>query len=194
MWGALTDTSIISSSEKIPLLSFHGDADDIVPPGHDYPFANVGPEFTSFFSRKTFGSVAIHDHMQNLGLKNKLVLFPRAGHDPQIGEDNILNEKMQVILENMHDFLLEIILADSSVLKGKNSYEIHDPTAVFEVSGKGFVWAQWEVSGGKLIGTRKNGQQAEVVWFANDTVHKIRCVAMNENGLVNTIDKYITLK
>jgi pimeloyl-ACP methyl ester carboxylesterase len=194
MWGALTDTSMISADEKIPLLSFHGDADDIVPPGHEYPFANVGSEFTSFFSRKTFGSVAIHDHMENLGIKNKLVLFPGAGHDPQISEDNILNENMQTILENMNDFLLEIILEDSSVLRGKSEYGFHDPTALFEVSGKGFVTAKWEVTGGKLLGTRKNGQQAEVVWFADETVHKIRCVAMNENGLVNTIDKYISLK
>ena len=39
MWGAMPDTTLLHR-RNIPILAFHGDADNIVPYGHDYPLAS----------------------------------------------------------------------------------------------------------------------------------------------------------
>lgn len=194
MWGALTDTSMIGKDEKISVLLFHGDADQVVPPGHQYPFANMGTEFSSFFSRKTFGSVSIYEQLNRLGINSKLVIFPGADHDPQIGKDNKLNENMDIILENTQDFLYDIISADSSVLKGKFIYSSNDKTARFEVSGKGKITVNWQIKGGKIIQTHQDGKEIEVVWFSDAETHTLRCLMQNENGLLNTIEKNIIVR
>jgi len=193
MWGALTDTTLISKKENIPVLLFHGDADAIVPAGHQYPFANVGTEFSSFFSKKVYGSVSIHEHMQRLGHDSRLVLFPGADHDPQCGPGNTLNENMNVILDNMCGFMFEIISADSTVMRGKTVYSSQDKIALFEVTGKGNIRANWEVEGGKIIKTYNKNNRIGVVWFANAPVHKVICSASNENGLVSRMEKTIIL-
>lgn len=40
MWGAIHDTSILANS-RIPVISFHGDADGIVPYSYGYPFKDM---------------------------------------------------------------------------------------------------------------------------------------------------------
>lgn len=194
MWGALTDTAMISKRENIPVLLFHGDADEIVPPGHQYPFANVGTEFSSFFSHKTFGSVSIHQHMQRLGLKSRLVIFPGADHDPQNGPDNKLNENMDIILENMNEFLYGLISADSTLIKGKTMFSMQDDAAVFRLKGKGALRASWNVTGGKIISTEENGALVKIVWFAGAPAHKLQCRVMNENGLVNSFQREVIIQ
>jgi pimeloyl-ACP methyl ester carboxylesterase len=194
MWGALTDTAMISKRENIPVLLFHGDADEIVPPGHQYPFANVGTEFSSFFSRKTFGSVSIHEHMQRLGFNSRLVMFPGAGHDPQNDQDNNLNDNINVILDNMNTFLFDIVSRDSTTLAGKYSFLLHDRVVVYRLKGKGKLRANWHIEGGKIIEMKNNGTEVSIVWFLNAVKHSLKCMAMNENGLVNVFEKEVFIQ
>jgi len=193
MWGALTDTALISNKENIPVLSFHGDADQIVPANHQYPFANVGTEFSSFFSQKTYGSVMIDRRMRNLSLKSRLVLFPGADHDPQVDSQNKLNEIMDMILAESEEFLFSIISADSTMLKGKYQIFLQDDISSFQLTGKGSIRANWSVVGGKIITTTQNGSEVQVVWFANAPEHKIQFSAINENGMLTTGEKQIRL-
>lgn len=193
MWGGLTDTSIIDKREKIPVLLFHGDKDEIVPAGHQYPFANISTELSSFFTSKTFGSFSIHEHMQRLGLNSRLIIFPGEGHDPQIGKNNTLNENMKVILENMNDFMYQLIAADSSQIAGKTTFSRTDPTAVFSIKGKGKISARWYVEGGAIVSTNNNTPEIKVVWFSDAQKHSLRCVAINENGFVNTVTREIRI-
>jgi predicted esterase len=193
MWGALTDTALISKKENIPVLSFHGDADQIVPPNHQYPFANVGTEFSSFFSQKTHGSVMIDRRMKNLSLISKLVLFPGADHDPQVDAQNKLNEIMDMILTESEQFLFNIISSDSTILKGKGQVSLQDDISSFELKGKGSIRANWSVLGGRVISTSSDGRKVNVVWFANAPEHKIHFTAINENGLLTTGEQQIRL-
>ncbi|MBP5650084.1 MAG: alpha/beta hydrolase [Bacteroidales bacterium] len=41
MWGALHEVDMLKNSKGTAILSFHGDADSIVPYGYDYPFTKV---------------------------------------------------------------------------------------------------------------------------------------------------------
>lgn len=41
MWGAMHEVNMLSHSEGTAILSFHGDADSVVPYGYDYPFTKV---------------------------------------------------------------------------------------------------------------------------------------------------------
>ncbi len=47
MWGAVHDTCILANS-RIPVISFHGDADGIVPYGFGLPFKNMMSTFLSY--------------------------------------------------------------------------------------------------------------------------------------------------
>lgn len=47
MWGAVHDTAILANS-RIPVISFHGDADGIVPYGYGLPFKNMMSTFLSY--------------------------------------------------------------------------------------------------------------------------------------------------
>lgn len=47
MWGAVHDTCILANS-RIPVISFHGDADGIVPYGYGLPFKNMMSTFLSY--------------------------------------------------------------------------------------------------------------------------------------------------
>ena len=47
MWGAVHDTNILANS-RIPVISFHGDADGIVPYGFGLPFKNMMSTFLSY--------------------------------------------------------------------------------------------------------------------------------------------------
>jgi len=184
MWGALTDTSMIRPSENIPVLHFHGDADNIVPPGHGYPFANISAEISSFFCRKTYGSIAIHEHMQKIGLNSKLVLFPGAGHDPQVDKNDNLNEQMDDILTEIDSFLYQILASDSFSISGNKIIQWSDKTAVYEIRNNKLTQTNWEIEGGKIIKTDKKGQRIQVVWFAEEQIHKIMYSAIQKNGFL----------
>jgi dienelactone hydrolase len=47
MWGTVHDTNILANS-RIPVISFHGDADGIVPYGFGLPFKNMMSTFLSY--------------------------------------------------------------------------------------------------------------------------------------------------
>ena len=47
MWGAVHDTCILANS-RIPIISFHGDADGIVPYSYGQPFKNMMSTFLSY--------------------------------------------------------------------------------------------------------------------------------------------------
>jgi acetyl esterase/lipase len=78
--GAIADTSFIESGD-IPILSFHGTADEIVPYDTGYAFNN--PSTVALF-----GSFMIDQKAKSLGIPSTLVTFEGADHYLQ-GEPRI---------------------------------------------------------------------------------------------------------
>ena len=78
-WGAMGDTTWIepTTRDSIPLISFHGTNDNVVPFGTGYPFSI--PLFPP-----VYGSSIIHERLENLGVHNQFIPLQGAGHEPEL--------------------------------------------------------------------------------------------------------------
>ena len=75
MAGALYRDTIIDAGNDIPALLVHGDADEVIPYGHDY--AHVFGINVVMLD----GSSQLHQRMDALGIANTLFTVPNGGHD-----------------------------------------------------------------------------------------------------------------
>jgi PKD repeat protein/acetyl esterase/lipase len=78
-WGAMGDTNWIEPTlrDSVPLISFHGTNDNVVPFGTGYPFSI--PLFPP-----VYGSSVIHQRLENLGVHNQFIPLQGAGHEPEL--------------------------------------------------------------------------------------------------------------
>lgn len=95
--GALGSLQYMSAGE-VPLVSVHGDADDVVPYGAD--------TLTLFnINMPLWGSAAIHPHATALGIPNSFKSFAGAGHTPFISNPAYMDTTFWV----SRDFLFSIL-------------------------------------------------------------------------------------
>lgn len=162
MWGAVSDLNIIDPDEKISVLSIHGTADDIVPFENDYPFRN-SLMINRLVMDKMYGSKLIHDRLQALNIRNRLVSLPGMGHEPELATYNTLNNWMDTISSNVSRFLYEETAADVVL-----------PPAQLSVSEQSNVKPfYFEVNNGSLVQITANGGvktnndllDSSVIWF-----------------------------
>lgn len=162
MWGAVSDLNIIDPDEKISVLSIHGTADDIVPFENDYPFRN-SLMINRLVMDKMYGSKPIHDRLQALNIRNRLVSLPGMGHEPELATYNTLNNWMDTITTNISRFLYEETAADVVL-----------PPAQLSVSEQSNVKPfYFEVNNGSLVQITANGGvkanndplDSSVIWF-----------------------------
>ncbi len=168
MWGAVSDLNIIDPDEKTSVLSIHGTADDIVPFENDYPFKN-SLMINRLVMDKMYGSKPIHDRLQALNIRNKLVSLPGLGHEPELATYNTLNNWMDTITRNVSRFLYEetaphIVLPPAQL-------NIQEQTNIkpfyFEVNNG--TLEQITVNGGVKINNDVN--DSAVIWF-KDAIRK----------------------
>lgn len=162
MWGAVSDVNIIDSDEKISVLSIHGTADDIVPFENDYPFRN-SLMINRLVMDKMYGSKSIHDRLQSLGIRNRLVSLQGLGHEPELATYNTLNNWMDTISSNVSRFLYEETAPD--VFLPPNQLSIPERADLkpfyFEVNNGSLV--QISVTGG--VKTKPDPADSSVIWF-----------------------------
>ena len=160
--GAVSDLNIIDADEKIPVLSIHGTADDIVPFENDYPFRN-SLMINRLVMDKMYGSKVIHDRLQALGIRNKLVALDGLGHEPELATYNTLNNWMDTISSNVSRFLYDETAPD--VFLPPNQLKIAGNADVkpfyFEVENGSLV--QVTAIGG--VKTSSDPLDTSVIWF-----------------------------
>src|SRR5665647_408684 len=150
MWGAVSDLNIIDPDEKIPVLSIHGTNDDVVPFEYDFPFRN-SLMINRMIMDKMYGSKSIHDRLNYLGIRNRLIALPGLGHEPELETYNKLNSYIDTLTSNITKFFYEetassILLPASQLAVNTNSplksiyYEVSNGTVV-EVLAEGWVKA-----------------------------------------------------
>jgi len=192
LWGGLTDIRMIEPLDSTSLLLIHGNADPIIPYDYDYPFANISTEISSFFSRRIYGSNAIHEYMNALKLPSTLVTLENAGHDPQLDNEGKINFMMAEINKYILDFMVDILLHDHQPeIEGKDAFQKNDRLAMYTVRCNEYCLANWEINGGKIIGYSNDRKSVNVVWFNNIPDKHIGVTVRNNIGLVNTVRKQI---
>ena len=177
MWGAVSDLNIIDPDEKIPVLSIHGTHDDVVPFEYDFPFRN-SLMINRMIMDKMYGSKSIHDRLNSLGIRNRLIALPGLGHEPELETYNKLNSYIDTLTSNITKFFYEetapsVLLPDRQLTVNANSplksiyYEVSNGKVV-EVLAEGGVKAN------------SNPADATVIWFDKAENRKLKIISTNK--------------
>lgn len=176
MWGAVSDLNIVDPDEKISVLSIHGTADEIVPYEYDHPFKNA-LLVNRLLMDKMYGSKPIHDRLQILGTRNRLVSLPGLGHEPELVGSKKLNQYMDTITYHVGRFFFEetapavnlpaaqLTVSDNSGLKSIY-YEVNNGTPV-KVTVSGGVKVNSDPTDATVIWLRK-AEKRELIILSNN--------------------------
>lgn len=163
MWGAVSSTDIISNS-KTDIISFHGDADNVVPYAEGYPFSSAGPVISQMLSEQMYGSACIDEAAEAAGLRHRMFTFEGEGHALNTtGKQKTPNANHTFIKkETAKFFFREIMPVQPKILrKGPGEYTVS--TSVES--------AQWKVEGGFVLS--QEGNDIKVLWQADAPEHRI---------------------
>lgn len=179
MWGAMADTSCLSEHD-IPIIAFHGDADDIVPYGYDYPFKTAGA-IKNLLVEKMYGSSCIVDRSIKLGHKAHLVTFPHYKHSPHVTpRTKHLNDNFYLIQDTMANFFYDIIVPEKlEILEQNGGYSVSpEPLAT-----------SWQVEGGVVLSSEDD--KVRVAWIRNAPQRSITASVMMPYGVGCNVTKDI---
>ncbi len=183
MWGAVADVNIIDRDENISVLSIHGTADDIVPFENDYPFRN-SLMINRLVMDKMYGSKPIHDRLQILGIRNRLVSLDGLGHEPELATYNTLNNWMDTISNNVSRFLYEETAPDVSLPSSQLaiSERADMKSFYFEVNNGSLV--QISATGG--VKSKADPTDSSVIWFKEAEKKELIFLTRNKFDAWNT--------
>ena len=155
-WGAVLDTSYIDintdPADNVPVISFHGTADNIVPYAQGSPFSL--PIFPT-----VQGSLLIHQRLDNQGIKNRLFPLQGLGHEPQLLQ--LQTWVTDTIIRQGSQFVYEIMYGDSIAISGDNTVCLND-TARYLVPYNEESQYCWNVPGGTII--QQDSNWVDIVW------------------------------
>lgn len=164
MWGAVADLNIFDKDEKISVLSIHGTADGIVPYNFDHPFQN-SLYVNRLLMDKMYGSKPIHERLQILGNRNRLISLNGLGHEPELDNYKTLNKYMDTITYQVSKFFYEETAPMVSMPPSQlNIFENADlKTIYYEVTNG--VPVQITPIGGVKV--KADPTDATIIWFKN---------------------------
>ena len=155
-WGAMLDTSYINiasdPADNVPVISFHGTNDIIV------PYAQGSPFSLSIFPTVQ-GSLLIHQRLDNQGVKNRLFPLQGLGHEPQLLQ--LQTWVTDTIIRQGSQFLYEIMYGDSIQIAGDNTACLNDTLDYFLPANEGSQYC-WDFSGGTMVQLDSN--YISIVW------------------------------
>ena len=176
MWGAVADLNIIDQDEKISVLSIHGTADDIVPFENDYPFRN-SLMINRLIMDKMYGSKSIHDRLQILGIKNKLVSLQGLGHEPELENYKTLNQWMDTITSQVSQFFYEETAPEIKLPVSQLSVSTKSPLKSIFYEVENGLPVQVTVQGGVKVNA--DPTDATIIWIKNTEKRKFTIVCKN---------------
>ena len=171
MWGAMADTAWMRG-HSIPVIAFHGDADNIVPYGHGYPFGIAG-RLSTLLTEKMYGSSCIVENALRSGAKAHLVTFAGHKHSPHLEpKTKALNDNFYTIQDMMSEFFIGIMDPDQPEIVGEGRFYSVTPRPVA---------TSWQVDGGVIL--RVKDHVAEVAWIRNAPKHSINVSGAMPRGI-----------
>lgn len=197
MWGAVTDTLILANSPTTAIISFHGDADNIVPYGHDYPFKNIvgpGGEIAKSLRKlfpsndqksgkaqdeliaKMYGSQCIDQYARNHGMRSRLFTIRGAGHSLHVDEHRKISSYFYTIQDSVACFFYRELVPQPVSLRhvSKNSM-----TYTFDKSQVSEIY--WQVKGGVLL--EESADEIRVIFFGDEKKHGLMVSGKYKNGI-----------
>lgn len=204
MWGAVHALDILTDSQT-DILSFHGDADRIVPYSYGYPFNQVlepyvdsvltsfpkllqpvanmgryvlknGRPFNEWAFNPLYGSSQIHDKATSLGLHSELVMVEDRGHSLHLDDDNTLSVFFNdTIVPRMTQFLYE------ETVEGKQVRLQHSGSWIEALDIDNVAEIHWQVEGGAVV-DKQGSNKVKVLLFSDAPHHCIMAGGKYKNG------------
>ncbi|MBO4659561.1 MAG: alpha/beta hydrolase [Prevotella sp.] len=199
LWGAITDLDLIDRADNPDFLLMHGTDDDIVPFREGIPFVKNMPGVLDLFlnrSNRLYGSGAIKEKMDQLGLPCQVHFFPGLNHDPHLNEEGKFNDNIHVVDSITTSFLYSKLDKLCNPIFGGNianyiqRYDIFSDVDIREIA--------WHVRGG-LLYKRVSDTEIDCYMFTNAPLSEVSAEVVLANGLTvkrvyrkngNTINKY----
>ena len=173
MWGAVNDLNMLSSSQAA-IISFHGDADKLVPYDNGIPFSDMKVKVGNLFFNMMYGSASIHRKARQLGYRNEFHTFKGAGHAPHVDKNDQPTPEFHFIQEHVTNFFYGEFVPPATAVKRESGRP-----QWFRLDGEGLADVQWQVMGGFILNA--DGNRVRVV-FVEGIPHKLRASALWKNG------------
>ncbi|MBS1685468.1 MAG: carboxylesterase family protein [Bacteroidetes bacterium] len=171
-WGAILDTLFIrpTAKDNVPVISLHGDQDNLVP-------YTVGSPFGYPIFPVVDGSVPIHARMDHLGIKNELHPLYGYSHEPWLLAPQLLDTCYKYEIP----FLYSILKPDTITIAGPAAL-CTGVAATYSVALRSGSHYCWTYTGATALGI--NGNTVTLSWATPGTYQVIaREMSRNEvNG------------
>ena len=174
MWGALYDLHELDGS-RIPVVSFHGTADKVVPFDFGFPFSGLKSKIGEKMFDEMYGSQSIHRYLDSLHVRNKLYPLEGCGHAPHQERNGTLNKYYPFIQGKMLDFFYPELKS-----KCKLENDDRDPK-IYCIVDAGVTCTSWQAEGGLILEVA--GNSVRVVWLADQPKHLLRASGFNALGV-----------
>ena len=161
-WGAIGDTAWIDAQDSVPMVSFHGDLDAIVPYNYGFPFTAL------FTAPQVYGSNLISLRQTHVGLQHEMNTFLGEGHNIW---GTVVNHQFTPtatahwipILDSIRNFLWDILEPHTGPISGAQSVAVNDVRTYSVPAAAGYRWC-WNVTGGTIISSGNTGNSIDVRW------------------------------
>jgi len=200
MWGAVHDISMIANA-KTSIISFHGDADNIVPYGYDYPFKdildpikmaiknsssltirsfartmNLSMPLNKAITNKMYGSYEINKKAKALGNRSKLYTTPGGGHSLHVDKNNKLVPYFYFIQDSVTSFFIdELIPKPAKIVHDKND------ALSYYISGGNIKDIYWKAENGIILSTA--GRKARIIFLPAACTKRVIVSGHYSNGI-----------
>ena len=173
MWGTMNDLEMLENA-KVPIISFHGDKDDVLPYGYGYPFMVIG-DFQKVLFDQMYGSSCIHEKALELGIRSELHTFHGKGHGLYLDANRNLTDDFYTIQDEIVDFFYEELMPHPvHIIQDKDDYHC------FVIDTSDVASSDWCVVGGVSIEESKGSIRAS--WFDDEAVQELRVSGYYKNG------------
>ena len=173
MWGSMNDLKMLENS-RIPIISFHGDKDEVVPYGQGYPFMAIG-DFKKVLFDEMYGSSCIHERALELGIRSKLHTFDGKGHGLYLDNKRNLTDDFYVIQNEITEFFYDELMPHPVYI-----IQDEEDNQLFMIDTSNVATADWCVVGGVSMHETKGSIRAS--WFDDEELQELRVSGSYTNG------------
>ena len=174
MWGAVYDLHELDG-RRIPVVSFHGTDDKIVPFDHGFPFSGVRSKLGERMFDEMYGSQSIHRHLDSMHVRNKLYPLEGCGHAPYQEKNGTLNEHYYFIQDKIQAFFYPELKSKTNL-----KHDDHDPQ-LYCLDDDAVTNQSWQAEGGLIL--EMSGNSVRVIWLDDAPNHLLRASGLNALGV-----------
>lgn len=173
MWGAVYDLDELNG-RRIPVISFHGTEDNLVPYDEGYPFADMKSKIGERLYDKMYGSKAIHNRLDSLNVINRFYPIEGGKHAPYEDNSGKPNKTYFFIQEELQKFFYKTLTRGVQIEHDKKDARI------YRLNIPDVERCDWQIEGGFIIATDDN--TATVLWRSDAPKRVLSAAGERTNG------------